>query len=99
MTVGIVMPVTIHDDYDVPLVVMMGVVVVLAAMTHVDCDSHAGGDDHEYIDAMMLPMAMSVVLECSSSARGTPQIPDMSAPGTCVMPSSLWTLPSCHFLI
>ena len=75
MTVRIVMTVTIHGDFDIPLIVRMGVVIVLAAMTHVDCDSHAGGDDHEDSDAMMLSMAMAVVLECSSSAREAPNIP------------------------
>ena len=54
MTVRIVMTVAIHDEFDNPLIVMMGVVIVLAVMAHVDCDSHAGGDDHEDIDAMVI---------------------------------------------
>ena len=93
------MSVALHDEFDSALIVVMGVVIVLALMTHVDCDSHVGGDDHEDSDAMLISTAMAVVMECISSAREAPSIPDMSAPGTCDMPSSLWTLPSCHFLI
>ena len=55
----------------------------------VECDGHAGGDDHECSDAMMLELAMSVVLECSSPAREAPTTNNMPAPGTCDMPSSL----------
>ena len=99
MTMGIVMTVAMHDDFGIPMIVMMGVGIVLAVMTHVGCDGHAGVDGHGVIDAMMISLAIAGVRECSSSARGAPTIPELSAPGTCDMPSSLWALSFCHFLI